>query len=131
MEGGVNTSEADGVLADEVGEADVSEPHAARVMTSDAAQATIAKEEDTREVFTVVTLPPHPAFLASGPAKSTMGRPALHRAPKGDAKTTGRQCITVTLPVEPHIRSRRIPTPHELSFEHREEAPTIPPWWQH
>jgi hypothetical protein len=64
--GGVNTSEADGVLAlaDEVS---VSEPHAASVKTNDAAQATNAKEDDTRVVFTVVTLQPHPGLLACGP----------------------------------------------------------------
>jgi hypothetical protein len=56
MEGGVNSSETgdDDVLADELSE---SEPHAASIMTSDAAQAATAAE-DTRETFTVVTLPP-------------------------------------------------------------------------
>jgi hypothetical protein len=36
----------------------VSEPHAASAMTRDAAQATSATEEDTREEFTVVTVQP-------------------------------------------------------------------------
>jgi len=54
------TSATEGVLADEVS---VSEPHAASVMTSHAAQATSATEGDTREEFTVVTLQPHYAVL--------------------------------------------------------------------
>ena len=58
------TSATEGVLADE---GSVSEPHAASVMTNDAAQATSATEEDTREEFTVVTLQPHYAALAGSP----------------------------------------------------------------
>jgi hypothetical protein len=53
MEGGVKTSETEDVedvLADEVF---VSELHAASVMTNDAAQATSATEEQTRDEFTV------------------------------------------------------------------------------
>jgi hypothetical protein len=54
IEGGEKTSETEeDVVVDAVS---VSEPHAASVMTSDAAQATNATEEDTREKFTVVTL---------------------------------------------------------------------------
>jgi len=54
--GGVNTSETgdDDVVADG---ASVSDPHAASVMTNDAAQAAIATEA-IRGKFTVVTLPP-------------------------------------------------------------------------
>ena len=65
---GVTASATEGALADEVS---VSEPHAASVMTSDAAQATSATEGDTREQFTVVTLPPHYAVLAGSPALLT------------------------------------------------------------
>ena len=63
LEGGENTSEEaeDVVVDDDVSE---SEPHAASVMVNDAAQATSATEEDTREEFTVVTLQLHYAVLA-------------------------------------------------------------------
>lgn len=64
MEGGVNRSETGDELA---GEASVSEPHAASVRTKDAAQATSATEEDTREEFTAVTLQPYYAAVASSP----------------------------------------------------------------
>jgi hypothetical protein len=53
------------VLADGVV---LSELQAASVMTADAAQATSATEEYTREKFTVVTLHPRPAVLASSPS---------------------------------------------------------------
>jgi hypothetical protein len=43
------------------------ELHAASVMTADAAQATNATEVFIRKEFTVVTLHPHHAFLASSP----------------------------------------------------------------
>jgi hypothetical protein len=61
----VTGSATDGVLAadeledDELADdAPVSEPHAASVMTSDAAEATSATEVVTREEFTGVTLQP-------------------------------------------------------------------------
>jgi hypothetical protein len=56
----VATSAIEGVLGDE---ASVSEPHAASVRANDAAQATSATEEVTREEFTVVTLPRRHAAL--------------------------------------------------------------------
>jgi hypothetical protein len=65
MEGGVNTSETEDELA---AGGSASEPHAASVITNDAAQATSATEEGTREEFTVVTLQPHYAVFAGGPA---------------------------------------------------------------
>jgi hypothetical protein len=43
------------------------ELHAASVMTDDSAQATSATEAFIRKEFTVVTLHPHHAFLASSP----------------------------------------------------------------
>lgn len=56
-------ADGDGVLVDAVV---ASEPHAASVTTSDAAQATSPMEEDIREKFTVVTLQPHhPGFAGS------------------------------------------------------------------
>jgi hypothetical protein len=64
-EGGENTSETE----EEVGvdEVSVSEPHAASVMTSDAAQATRATEEETRDEFTVRHATAHiAAFADSG-----------------------------------------------------------------
>jgi hypothetical protein len=64
IEGGVNTSETEDELA---AGGYVSEPHAASVITNDAAQATSAMEEATRGEFTVVTLQPHHALLADGP----------------------------------------------------------------
>lgn len=51
---GPTISATEGVPADDVS---ASEPHAASVITNDAAQPTSATEEDTRE-FTVVTLEP-------------------------------------------------------------------------
>ena len=48
-------------------EASVSEPHAASVMTNDAAQAMSATEEVTRKEFTVVTLPRRHAVFAGSP----------------------------------------------------------------
>jgi len=65
----VTTSATEGVLVDEVS---VPEPHAASVMRSDAAPATSATEEGTREKFTVVTLQPRHAVLADSPAMSVM-----------------------------------------------------------
>jgi hypothetical protein len=59
------TSGTEGVIGEDVvvdeplaAGAPASEPHAARVMTSDAAQAANATAEDAREEFTVVTLQP-------------------------------------------------------------------------
>jgi hypothetical protein len=43
------------------------ELHAASVMTADAAQATSATEVFIRKEFTIVTLHPHHAILASSP----------------------------------------------------------------
>jgi hypothetical protein len=60
----VATSATEGVLGDE---ASVSEPHAASIMTNDAAQATSATEEGTREKFTVVTLQRRHAIVAGSP----------------------------------------------------------------
>jgi hypothetical protein len=67
----VNTSETgdDVVVADDVSP---SEPHAASVRTSDAAQATTATE-DTREAITVVTLLAPHAVLVGSPAAPTIG----------------------------------------------------------
>jgi hypothetical protein len=64
-EGGENTSETE----EEVGvdEVSLSELHAASVMTSDAAQATSATEEETRDEFTVRHATSHiAAFADSG-----------------------------------------------------------------
>jgi hypothetical protein len=94
----VTTSATEGVLA---GEVSVSEPHAASVMTNDAAQATSATAEDTREVFTVVTLQPHPALLARGPAMSTMGPRARHHVPRENPKPLGGSAPRG--PLLPHI----------------------------
>jgi hypothetical protein len=74
----VATTATEGVLADGVS---VSEPHAASVMANDAAQATTATEEDTREKFTVVTVQPRHADLAGSPAMSAMGPQGTTRRP--------------------------------------------------
>jgi len=67
-EGGENTSEAEDVVVDD----DVfeSEPHAASVMINDAAQATNATDEDTREEITAVRLQPHYTVLPRSPAET-------------------------------------------------------------
>ena len=61
-EGGENTSEAEDVVVDD--DVSESEPHAASVMINDAAQATSATAEDTREEITAVTLQPQYAIVA-------------------------------------------------------------------
>jgi hypothetical protein len=71
VEGGENTSETEGVGVEEVDvgadEVPVSEPHAASVMTSEAAQATSATEYETRDEFTVRHATAHlAAFADSG-----------------------------------------------------------------
>jgi hypothetical protein len=53
----------DVLVDDETAESE-SEPHAARLVTSNAAPAASATDEDTREKFTVVTLQPHYAVVA-------------------------------------------------------------------
>ncbi|KUI36912.1 hypothetical protein AU195_16740 [Mycobacterium sp. IS-1496] len=61
------------MLADElVDDVSVSEPHAASVMTSDAAHATTATEEGIRSEFTVVTVQPH--------GRASDARPAMESA---------------------------------------------------
>ena len=55
------------VVDDDVSE---SEPHAASVMVNDAAQATSATEEDTREEITAVTLQPHYAVVPRSPGET-------------------------------------------------------------
>jgi hypothetical protein len=83
MEGGVNTSETEDELA---AGGFVSEPHAASVTMNDAAQATSATEEGTREEFTVVTLQPHYAVLAGDPAMSAMGPSGTTSRPRAGSK---------------------------------------------
>ena len=74
IEGGENTSETE----EEVGvdEVSASDPHAASVMTSDAAQATSATEEETRDEFTVRHATSHiAAFVDGGHVRGEIGGP--------------------------------------------------------
>src|SRR5258708_3062399 len=66
-EGGVKTSDTEDVEDVLAAGGFVSEPHAVSVITNDAAQATSATEEGTREEFTVVTLQMHYAACARWP----------------------------------------------------------------
>ena len=85
VELGVTASVIAGVLANPedvlADGAVLSELHAASAMTADAAQTTSATEEYRRMEFTVVTLHPRHAILASSPTESS--------------KTTGPPCNTV------------------------------------
>jgi hypothetical protein len=65
-------------------------------MANDAAQATSAAEEDTREKFTVVTVQPHHAVLAGSPAMSAMGpraSPKDHRVAEKESETAAPRLI--------------------------------------
>jgi hypothetical protein len=72
VEGGENTSETEGVGVEDVDVGvegvPVSEPHAASVMASEAAHATSATENETRDEFTVRHATAHlAAFADTGP----------------------------------------------------------------
>jgi hypothetical protein len=88
MEGGVDTTEVEDELA---AGGFVSEPHAASVMTSDAAQAMSATEERTRGQFIVVTLQRYHAALGDGPSMSVMARSATTSQPSKNFNVIGTQ----------------------------------------